>query len=68
MSGPASAFTSTVVPTISIVVPTLKECCIESFLTRVSHQLSARGLSRESVVVDDGSTCGAAFADILRIR
>ena len=44
-------------PTISMVVPTLnEETCIESFLDRVSSELSTRGLSWEIVVVDDGST------------
>jgi dolichyl-phosphate beta-glucosyltransferase len=44
-------------PIMSIVVPTLnEEGCIESFLSRVSSRLSARGLSWEIVVVDDGST------------
>jgi glycosyltransferase involved in cell wall biosynthesis len=48
---------SATVPTISVVVPTLnEEGCIESFLSRVSSQLSARSLSWQIVVVDDGST------------
>ena len=58
---PAPAVASTIVPAISIVVPTLnEESCIESFLERVSHHLSANGLSWEIVVVDDGSTDGTA--------
>ena len=48
-------------PAISIVVPALnEERCIDSFLARVSHDLSARNLSWEIVVVDDGSRDGTA--------
>jgi glycosyltransferase involved in cell wall biosynthesis len=44
-------------PVISVVVPTLnEERCIDSFLERVSRQMSVHGLSWEIVVVDDGST------------
>ena len=61
MSQAMSIDPSTIGPAISVVVPTLNEQgCIESFLDRVSRQLSAHGLSWEIVVVDDGSTDGTA--------
>ena len=61
MSTPAPVVESSGVPAISIVVPTLnEESCIESFLERVSHHLSAQNLSWEIVVVDDGSRDGTA--------
>ena len=56
MSRAMSAPPSTTRPAISVVVPTLnEEGCIESFLERVSREMSARGVSWEIVVVDDGS-------------
>jgi glycosyltransferase involved in cell wall biosynthesis len=48
-------------PVISVIVPALnEERCIEPFLDRVSSYLSARRLSWELVVVDDGSVDGTA--------